>query len=343
MINNKFRFLMGISFMLFPLFLLAQEEKVDYIPNVSGYVQGYFQLDEGENEHSSSFKMKRVRLSVDGNICRKVTYKVQGDLLTSPMLMDTYVKYSVCPQFAVQAGQFKLPFTMETAMNPVDLEISDYGESVKGLAGYNSDVCGIGKSGRDIGIMFSGDFFHLDDKDFSLLNYSIGIFNGGGTHLTANAMAKDIVGRVKFHPWLKNLTLTGSGYFGKYHGVMRYSFGAEYSDNDLVIRSEYIEGKTESSHCFVSRGYYAVGGYRFRFGKEGRQQSLMPVLRYERFTGNIESEFSSKSYFTFGIDYWPIKNVNLKVDYSLIQNKVEDSSQHIVSLNRVIAMLSFRF
>lgn len=344
MINNKFRFLMGISFMLFPLFLLAQEEKVDYIPKVSGYVQGLYQLNEGVETHSNTFKMQRVRVSVDGNIGKKVTYKVQGDLVSSPVLMDAYVKFSVCPQFSVQAGQFKLPFTMETAMHPMDLEVFDYGESVKRLVGY-SDVCGLGKSGRDIGIMFSGDLFRLEDKNFSLLNYSIGIFNGSGPNVIDNDKKKDVVGRIKFHPWLKNLTLTASGYYGKYSEEkclrMRYSFGAEYRNDAFVVRSEYLRGKTALS--LNSQGFYAVAGYRFRFGKEGKQQSLMPLLRYESFSHNVEIESSNYSYYTIGLDYWPMKNVNVKLDYSLIQNLDEVDMSRIVSLNRLSALLSFRF
>lgn len=337
--------LIALLAIVFPAFLFAQEEKVDYIPKVSGYVQGYFQLDEGENEHGSSFKMKRVRLSVDGNICRKVTYKVQGDLLTSPMLMDAYVKYSVCPQFAVQAGQFKLPFTMETAMHPMDLEIFDYGESVKRLAGY-SDVCGLGKSGRDIGIMFSGDLFRLENKDLALLNYSVGIFNGSGPNVIDNDKKKDVVARIKFHPWLKNLTLTASGYYGKYSEEkflrMRYSFGAEYRNDAFVVRSEYLRGKT-GAMLFNTRGCYAVAGYKFRFGDEKKQQTLMPLLRYEYLSNDVGSSFFATSYYTIGLDYWPMKNVNVKLDYSLIQNLDEVDVSRIVSLNCVSALLSFRF
>ena len=345
MINNKFRFLMGISFMLFPLFLLAQEEKVDYIPKVSGYVQGLYQLNEGEETHSNTFKMQRVRVSVDGNIGKKVTYKVQGDLVSSPVLMDAYVKFSVCPQFSVQAGQFKLPFTMETAMHPMDLEIFDYGESVKRLVGY-SDVCGFGKSGRDIGIMFSGDLFRMEDKDFSLLNYSIGIFNGSGPNVIDIDKKKDVVGRIKFHPWLKNLTLTASGYYGKYSEEkflrMRYSFGAEYRNDAFMVRSEYLRGKT-GAMLFNTRGCYAVAGYKFRFGDEKKQQTLMPLLRYEYLSNDVGSSFSATSYYTIGLDYWPMKNVNVKLNYSLIQNLDEVDVSRIVSLNRVSALLSFRF
>ena len=262
--------LVALLIMTFPLFLSAQEEKVDYIPKVSGYVQGLYQLNEGDETHNNTFKMQRVRVSVDGNIGKKVTYKVQGDLVSSPVLMDAYVKFSICPQFSVQAGQFKLPFTMETAMHPMDLEIFDYGESVKRLVGY-SDVCGFGKSGRDIGIMFSGDLFRIEDKNFSLLNYSIGIFNGSGPNVIDNDKKKDVVGRIKFHPWLKNLTLTASGYYGKYSEEkflrMRYSFGAEYRNDAFVVRSEYLRGKT-GAMLFNTRGCYAVAGYKFRFGDE---------------------------------------------------------------------------
>ena len=69
----------------------------------------------------------------------------------------------------------------------------------------------------------------------------------------------------------------------------------------------------------------------------------MPLLRYEYFSNDVSSLFSATSYYTIGLDYWPVKNVNVKLNYSLIQNIDELEALRIVSHNRVSALLSFRF
>ena len=346
----KFIILLGLFVLLAPTHLRAQDNK----PKLSGYVQGLYQLNASEDfvVTDNTFKMQRVRTSLTGNIGNHVSYKIQGDWSKSPMLMDAYVKFKACEGFAIQIGQFKTPFTIESPFNPLDLEMFDYGECVRKLGGYD-DVCGVGKSGRDIGIMASGDLFPIKDNSFSLLNYSIGVFNGNGMNSLDNNNEKDIVGRLEIHPMLKDITLTGSIYHGTYfkdtdfNGLRsRQSFGAQYKDGRLLIRSEYVRGETgyheavvgndgsinTEDKTFFSTGYYVVAGYWFHFGKEELRR-LMPILRYETFT----NDGKESNYYTLGLNYWPMERINCKIDYSYIQSL--DGSKH----HRLVANLSFRF
>lgn len=357
--RNRFRFMIGMMLLAFPLCIKAQEpeKQIDRTPKISGFVQGHYQLDADKDFtlKSNTLRMRRVRMSVDGNLSQNVSYKIQGDWVCSPILVDAYIKIKACPEFAVQVGQFKTPFTLESPINPVNLEIFDYGETVKALSGYD-DVCGVGKQGRDIGVMATGSLFKLDDKDFSLIDYSFGVFNGNGINITDNNNRKDIVGRLEVHPGIKAVTLTGSFYSGKYHDEIdlkrnRYSFGAQYSDNGLMVRTEYVGGETGrkvaenqnepeellyEENIFNSNGFYAVAGYWFHFGSEANPQKIMPVVRFERLTkdSGIEDE---ATYYTVGINYWPWKNVNFKLDYSYVQRKNSDDS------NRFAAILSYKF
>lgn len=340
--------LLAISF---PMSLRAQEG-----PKISGFVQGLYQanFDENFDLQNNTLRMRRVRMSVEGKLTKTLSYKIQGDFSRSPMLVDAFVKYKPCTEFAIQVGQFKTPFTLESPINPVNLEIFDYGESVQKLVGY-SDVCGVGGLGRDLGIMASGDLFRPEGKDFSLVTYYLGVFNGNGPTTTDNNNRKDIVGRLEIHPMLKALTLTASYYHGYYFkdtintGLRdRWSAGVQYNDGDLVIRGEYIEGTTGyndytwgnhagysmnvSEGSFYSRGFYAVAGYYFHFGKDNSQK-LMPVLRYEQF----KNDGFATDYYTVGINYWPVKSVNFKLDYSLIR------PQTGINSNRIVAILSYKF
>ena len=336
------------------------------MPKISGFVQGMYQAnldDKGilkEGDDVSTFRMRRVRMSVEGKLSQKVSYKIQGDFVNSPMLVDGFIKYKACDAFAVQVGQFKTPFTLESPINPVNLEIFDYGEIIQKLSGY-SDVCGVGGLGRDIGVMTTGNLFPIGNEDhkFPLINYSIGVFNGNGpVNFKKNEKGldnnnrKDIVGRLEVHPGLKNLTLSGSYYYGKYYkdvennGVRnRWSVGAQYNDGNLVLRGEYVNGETgyirdyetePLPSIYNSNGYYALAGYNFRIGKE-KSQTLMPVFRYEHFTKDDSILNGGTNWYTAGINYWPLKSVNFKLDYSLIQKESGNNS------HRVVGILSYKF
>ena len=344
--------------------------EVDRMPKISGFVQGMYQANltnEGKLS-SNTFRMRRVRLSVDGTLFKGLTYKVQGDFTRSPMLVDAYLKYKVCNEFAIQVGQFKTPFTIESPINPVNLEIFDYGEIIQKLGGY-SDVCGVGGLGRDIGIMFTGDLFPIKDKDYSVVNYAVGLFNGNGPTTLDNNNRKDIVGRLEVHPGLKAITLSGSYYYGLYrnttvedqiaangvavgktafpNGVRnRWAVGAQYNDGKLVIRGEYISGQTsckiggldEHANGLIfdeilnSNGYYAQAGYYFQAG----EHKIMPVLRYEHFTAD-QAIGGGTNWYTAGINYWPLKSVNFKLDYSLVQKESGTNS------HRIVGILSYKF
>lgn len=325
----------------------------DWMPKISGFVQGLYQADvNGDGELSNTFRLRRVRLSVDGTLFKGLTYKIQGDFSRSPMLVDAYLKYKVCNEFAIQVGQFKTPFSLESPINPLNLEIFDYGEGIQKLVGY-SDVCGVGGLGRDIGIMATGSLFPMknDKGAYNIVDYAVGVFNGNGPTAIDNNNRKDIVGRLEVHPGLKDLTLSGSYYNGRYTkgdnvncARNRWSVGAQYNNGNLVIRGEYISGTTgvaptvipEDLGYYNSNGYYALAGYNFALGKD-KSQKLMPVLRYEHFTADQAIANGGTNWYTAGINYWPLKSVNFKLDYSLVQ-KESGSNSH-----RVVGILSYKF
>ena len=342
-------------------------EKLGEYIKLSGFAQAMYQanLDNDgkllEGDKSSGFSMRRVRLSVEGTFVKGLTYKIQGDFTRKPMLVDAYLKYKPCNEFAIQIGQFKTPFSIESPINPVNLEIFDYGEAIQGLVGYK-DVCGVGSLGRDLGIMATGSLFPIKGDEgikYHVVEYSLGVFNGNGANEKDNNNRKDVVGRLDIHPGLKALTLSGSLYLGKYtNGISvnctrnRWAAGAQYNDGSLIVRGEYLHGTTgyfkdivDDHGDFIeqyqfSNGYYAEAGYYFKFGKE-KGQKLMPVLRYEHFEpGNrLDEVLGLTNYYTAGLNYWPIKNVNLKVNYSLVEKVIGDKAY----THRLVGMVAYKF
>lgn len=337
--------------------LAFAQEKVDRTPKISGFVQTFYQanFDDDFKLTDNTFRMRRVRMSIDGKLTEKLSYKLQGDFVNSPMLVDAYLKYKFCDAFAIQAGQFKVPFTMESLINPVNLEIFDYGDEISKLCGYQ-DVSGVGKIGRDIGIMATGSLFKVENSKgdrFGIVDYQVGVFNGNGINNTDNNNRKNIVGRLDIHPMIKELTLTGSIYNGTYNldtirkgDRNRWSAGLQFKNKRITVRAEYIGAETgyvdyadltnPVKKTFSSTGYYAVAGFNFFLGKD-KTQSLMPVVRYDYIDGTSYGNDKGTSYITVGLNYWPLKYVNCKLDYSLIQHEGSDDS------HRIAAILNFKF
>jgi hypothetical protein len=386
--KHNFRLIVGMLLCAIPLCVNAQvkpvkvekdsnepkqekQEKPKINPDlvkVSGFVQTFFTADFDENGklESNEFKMRRARLVAEGKFGQKFSYKLQGNFgkADDTYLVDAFLKYKPCNEFAIQAGQFKLPFSIENPINPVNLEIYDYGEVINKLVGYK-DVCGVGRLGRDIGIMATGSLFPIKKEGntvYNIVDYSIGVFNGNGANAADNNKRKDIVGRLDVHPGLKSLTLSGSFYNGRYstdavdRGARnRWAAGAQYNDGNIVVRAEYLSGKTGyntvadslnriiSEDFYHSNGYYAEAGYNFHFGKEKSQQ-LMPVFRYEHFLPNTDVEKGGTTYYTGGLSYWPIKNVNVKLDYQLIENyKLVNTQFEKAHVHRVVAAVNYKF
>ena len=222
--------------------------------------------------------------------------------------------------------------------------------------------------------MATGNLFPIKGEegiDYHVVNYSLGLFNGNGANIVDNNNRKDVVGRLEVHPGLKNLTLSGSYYWGMYRNTTvenqivadgvavgktafdngirnRWSAGIQYNDGKLLIRSEYISGKTGCKiggldehaepiildYILYSKGYYAVAGYNFLLGKD-QIQKLMPVLRYEHFTNDVIN--AGTNWYTVGLNYWPIKSLNFKLDYSFVQKPIGGNT------HRIVGILSYKF
>ena len=191
------------------------------------------------------------------------------------------------------------------------------------------------------------------------------MFNGNGPCVIDNNNRKDLVGRLDVRPMMKELTFSGSFYLGKYlnknydYGTRnRWSAGAQYKDGNILVRAEYLSGTTgytyiegqvdengtpfevELQQYQFSQGYYALAGYTFHFGKDFSQK-ITPVVRFEHFSpGDVHHEvYETTNYYTVGFDYWPVKSLNFKLDYSLVQEYLGES----FNSHRIVGILSYKF
>ena len=164
----------------------------------SGYIQaGYDYLWNEDGTKTSTFHLRRARMTMQGDVFKgekgaKASYRLQIDLCKDLPIMDLWAKYQPVNQFGIQAGQFKVPVSIEnTDYAATKLEFITYSQPVQRLARLSSsDLQGVNSSGRDIGLQLYGGFIKRDG--FSIINYEVGVFNGTGINTKDNNKSKDI-------------------------------------------------------------------------------------------------------------------------------------------------------
>ena len=302
----------------------------------SGYIQaGYdYQWNE-DGTTTSTFHLRRARMSLQGDIFKgkngaKASYRIQIDLCKELSIMDLWAKYQPVNQFGVQAGQFKVPISIEnTDYNATQLEFITYANTVQRLVRMSSsDLQGINSSGRDIGLQLYGGFIKKDG--FSVINYELGVFNGTGINVKDNNKSKDIAGRLIIQP-MKDLKIAGyymggetnaTSLVGKYPamnalnpdanlsylGYNRYGGGVDYENKYIFARSEYIAGKTGD---LTSEGVYALVGAKFL-------DKCTVGVRCDYFDEDKNSEGDQINY-SAAISYRPWKYLRVQAEYTLQQ------------------------
>ncbi|MFA5301422.1 MAG: porin [Bacteroidales bacterium] len=280
------------------------ESIVSKLPKLSGFINLRYQYENDQN----SFDIRRARLDFKGDLVKWLDYRLQVDFASSPKIIDAYVRLKFSPMFNIQAGQFKLAFSLENPYGPLTLETMENSQVVSYLSGIN-DLAGSKGAGRDLGVAVYGGFFQQDG--YNIIDYVVGLYNGTGINVKDNNKHKDITGRLEIHP-IRPVTLTASYYNGKIgedgdlNPRTRYGFGARYDDGDILLRGEYLKGKTDQTD---SDGFYVVAGYKFA-GK------FQPLLKYDFMRKDLANENSRQINYLVGFDYWPHKMFRLQVNYT---------------------------
>lgn len=294
---------------------------VKHLPKFMVYMQpGYEYTDQ-----TSTFFMKRLGLMLTGDIIPKLDYCAHVDFV-NPRIIDAFLRYRPFDEFGVQAGQFLIPFSIEsTEYNPLKMELIEYPLALRRLMGI-ADISGLTASGRDTGLQAFGGFFKRDG--YSILNYNVGVFNGEGLRPRDVNKSKDVAARLIIKP-VDGLQISGSYYWGEY-GIdylrrTRYSVGACYDKGPIVVRSEFTGGTTGRMD---SEGVYALAGWRVI-------KSLMPVVRYDTFLEDKSRSASRQTNYTAGLLWTPWRYLRCQVNYTY-----EDFAFHEIP-NRNVFVLMF--
>jgi len=304
------------------------ESIVNKLPDISGFVNLRYQFTDEKGKYDG-FDVRRAYLTLKGKATQSLSYKLQVDFAGTPKILDAYAEWKAAEFFSLQAGQFKLPFSLENPYSPLNLETSDNSQIIDNLASGTKDV--VSSNGRDIGLQASGKFFK--QTDFSLLEYKVGVFNGAGINTTENNSTKDFAGTLFINPF-KTLTISGSLLAGraKINNVNqtrnRFGFGLKYEDKDFLLRSEFIKGKDASTK---KDGFYVVGGYYVV------PETLQLVLKYDTYDKNLDADNDKTTNYTIGLNYRIIKDTYLQINY------VKKDNQAAKTISYAVAQLFIAF
>ena len=289
---------------------------------IGGVFQERYQGFE-QSTKFNSFDIHRARLIIQGNVTDDWSYYTQTELGGGSLkTVDIYTTYKIADYLKFSAGQFKIPFSLESLTSDPALEFIDRSQVVEALAGRSTDVIsttGVGtasapgnQQGRDIGIQINGSFFKLNNT--YLVDYTFGVFNGAGYDVTGdNNSRKDIGGRLAIHP-IKDLVIGADFYNGvAWYGATaknqkrnRGGFDARYVIGALSLQAEYDKG-TDGS--IKKDGYYGQAAY-FVLPKK-----LQLAAKYDSYDPNKAIGTDRANIYTGGVNYFFNNWAKFTVDY----------------------------
>ena len=328
-------YLLAIAALVVSLSASAQSNSTfakDYM-SLSGYLQGGFQTPGvGGDEPSSTFYLKRARVSLTGNVPQdNIDYRLQVDMAGSPKICDLYFRYKPSAAFNVQLGQFKIPFAIENDIyGPTTVEFIDYSYITTLLARNADRFDGISAGGRDIGLQLYGGFGEA--RGYNILSYNLGIFNGAGINKADNNDAKDVVARLIFKP-SKELSLSASWMSAATNSEAhiqrsnRTALGVIYDASSFIVRSEYALAKFDDRNVDA---FYVMSGYKLKRG-------WMLVARYETLN---DGEKHGANRVTFGAVFKPYSYLRFQLNYAIENTSLQPPKYYNTSgLNLMVTAI----
>lgn len=93
-------------------------DSIDYTPKIHGTFRGRYELSTTKGEQR--FQVRNTRVSISGNISKGIDYFAQADLCDrgKMKILDAWGRLTFTPSLTLRAGQFRMPFGVETFRAP---------------------------------------------------------------------------------------------------------------------------------------------------------------------------------------------------------------------------------
>jgi phosphate-selective porin len=287
--------------------LLAAQEKKEY-PAVTASqpikfsAYGQF-LSSFWDEGTDSFSVRRLRMILSGNVMKNVLFKVQADVARSPILLDALVEFGFSKSASLRIGQFLVPFSLENLTSTSDLDTINRSQVEEKLCPGRDNS----SQGRDIGLMALGKY--------SIVEYSLGLFNGSGTNKADTNSYKDLGARVVLRPHA-SLSVGASLWDGKQNAsqtaglVARDRLGLDFAfvRDRISLKGEYIRAKDDTT---TKDGWYLQGGYTIL------EKKLQAVVKFDTLDVNRSLAQDRVNLWTLGANWFLSGKTKLQVNYEI--------------------------
>jgi phosphate-selective porin OprO/OprP len=100
---------------------------------------------DNDDAETGALDVARRRVGIEGEILNVVDYQLEGELQSSESWRDAYANYKQFDVLQVQAGKFKLPFSLDENTSATNLDFVYRSRAAESLA-----------PGRDVGVMLHG-------------------------------------------------------------------------------------------------------------------------------------------------------------------------------------------
>lgn len=352
------KLLMTVLIMGTAITLPAQENKWFENVMIGGFGIVQYQASDQDGNEKNSFDLRMARVALEGRSFNDFYWKAQmqvsgttKDDNTAIRLIDLFVEWKKYKVAKVKVGQFKRPFTFENPINPVAQGFMSSSQGISKLAGSNDCTGEQASNGRDIGFQLQGDLLS-NAKNYALLSYQIGVFNGQGINTKDVDQRKDIIGglwvspvkgvRIGIFGWTGSRGIEESDANGDKHvsslSKNRYALSGEYAAKGWVVRSEYIHSQGFGKNRNLgdkADAYYAQ--VIVPIGDKWRLKARYDVYREEK------KWSTSKTFYEIGADYHFTKKLRMNLEYARVNDRSISSgvSQH--NYNLVDAQLDILF
>lgn len=273
---------------------------------LSGFAQLQF---SSKNTEIDTFFVNRARLSLAGSPVSWLRFKIQVDLVKSPVLRDALAELIVNEHLNFRLGQFLVPFSSENTTSAGDLLTINRSQTVDLLAPGRDNSA----AGRDQGVVLFGRF--------SFFEYNIGILNGSGINHKDDNERKDISGRFLFRA-ASGLKLGFSIYQGKKPSpgipadVVRNKQGLEvsFTHGRLLLNTEYIRARDDRLN---KHGWYLLMAYH------AIPDKFQLLTRFESINLDTSMPGQKASVYTAGANWFITPKSKLQVNYEYHARKSE--------------------
>ena len=204
-----------------------EEDKVDRTPEVHGTIRGKYEYQPEEGQ--GRFQVRNARVSLDGDLNKVVSYKVEIDLSDEGKIkmLDTYTRIKPLRGLDFTIGQMRAPFTIDAHRSPH----LQYFANRSFIAKQVGNV-------RDVGATLGYSF----NVGFPII-LQAGMFNGSGLTNQKDFWTNNVNFSAKaqlFFPRGFNLTLSTQKIRPDNVSVMMYDAGAYYHAHGWHAEVEYL-------------------------------------------------------------------------------------------------------